>query len=68
MPHELDGTMPIRAFNVAMVADRVISEQENAFICDGCMKDILDPRECAVCQKTSHANDQERKTKARAGA
>jgi hypothetical protein len=44
-----------------MAADLVLAEQENAFICDACLGDILDPRECAICQK---ANDFDRKHKA----
>lgn len=47
-----------------MAADDVITEQENAFICDACLQEMLDPRECAVCGKSSEANDTERKSKA----
>jgi hypothetical protein len=47
-----------------MAADLVLAELENALICDACLGDILDPRECAICQKTSAANDFDRKHKA----
>jgi len=36
-----------------MVADRLITEDENPFICDGCLDDVLGDRKCAVCQQVT---------------
>ena len=53
--------MSIRSLRLAMAADHVVAEQENAFICDNCLEEILGPRKCACCGKSSTTNDFERK-------
>jgi hypothetical protein len=49
LPSELPGDTATRALRVAMLADRVLAERENGYICDDCLKSIRQEQTCIMC-------------------
>ena len=41
--------MPTAALNIAIAADRVITEQENAWVCDSCSEALMRRKTCPIC-------------------